>query len=379
MMNLGSVLSGSRQERDSNFEILRIVAMMMVILQHIALYGGWPSGLEQTFDLEPNSFFIQFIYHFGKIGVWIFVLITGYHMVCTKSPVVPRFLKLWLQVFTTSVLIDVGFILFGGVSADSIDWGTDLLPVMSGTWWFASTYLIVLPFIPFVNRMLTRLDRREHLTLVILMLLVWCVIPTFTHSGMYGSFIMMFLAMYTLGAYIRLHPESFARSARYYGTCTLTSIATLALLIALIDLIGPVDGFRPFESTLSWGDERSVMVVLISTLTFLTFKSIDVGRIRWVNLVAATTFGVYLIQEHPQFRHWIFETLDMGSHYGSADLVPYVIVCMLAIFAVCSVLEFVRMQTVERATSKAIPWMSRAVYRVQSLLVGDGKDGKDDQ
>ena len=120
------ILSDSRQRRDSNFEILRIIAMMMVILQHIAVYGGWPMDINQTFDLGVNSFFIQFIYHFGKIGVWIFVLITGYFMISSKSSVVPKYLKLWLQVLMTSLVIDLAFIIFGNVSVDSIEWKTDL-------------------------------------------------------------------------------------------------------------------------------------------------------------------------------------------------------------------------------------------------------------
>lgn len=311
--------------------------------------------------------------------MWIFVLITGYFMVSSKGPVVPKLLKLWLQVFTTSVIFNVIFIVFGDVPADSIEWTSQLLPVISGTWWFASAYLIFLPFVPFVNRLLNGLDRREHLTLIVMMLFVWFVIPSFTHSGMYGSQIIMFLAMYVVGAYIGLHPESFDKSAGHYGMLTLASIGLMALLIAVIDLSGPVGGLRPFESTMVWGEDRSIIVVLVATLTFLTFRRLDLGRIRWINVIASTTFGVYLIQEHTQMRHWIFQSLDMGSHYGSPDLVPYVLACMLGIFALCSVLEFVRMQTVERATTRLVPRMARAVYRAQSALVGDRRgDGSDD-
>lgn len=57
------ILSDSRQRRDSNFEILRIIAMMMVILQHIAVYGGWPMDINQTFDWgsTPSSFNLSII------------------------------------------------------------------------------------------------------------------------------------------------------------------------------------------------------------------------------------------------------------------------------------------------------------------------------
>lgn len=362
--------SNNKQERDSNFEILRIVAMMMIILHHIALYGGWPLDVGQTFNLSIDSFFIQFIHHFGKIGVWIFVLITGYYMVCSKSQIIPKFLKLFLQIYTTSVLVDVIFIVFGGVPANSIHWQNDLLPVLSGKWWFASTYLIALPFFPFVNKMLNSLDRGSHLTLILLLLIVWFVIPTFTHSGMYGSFVIMFFTMYTIGAYIKLYPKSFERSVKEYGLWTIISITLLATLIALANLIGPLDGFKPFETTLAWGNDSSIMVVIIAVLTFLTFKQTNVGHIHWVNVFASTMFGVYLLQEHDQFRAWIFEWMDIGNHYGSPDLILYVFGCMLVILVLCAILEYVRMQTVDRATSRLIPPFTKAIRKTLSCLVG---------
>lgn len=365
------VLSDGRRKRDSNFELLRIVAMMMVILQHIALYGGWPIVLEQAYGLDPNAFFIQFIYHFGKIGVWIFVLVTGYFMVGSKSPVVPKFLKLWLQVLLTSVIIDVFFVFFVGVSPDYVNWDADLTPFLSGNWWFATVYLIALPFMPFVNRLLSVLNRREHLTLIIITLVMWCVLPSFTYHGMYGSMVMMFLAMYLIGAYIRRFPSSFDRSAGFYGLLSLGAIVLLAVIILTINVIGLVPDVRPLDSAIVWGDERSLMVVLIATLVFLTFRKLNIGHRLWVNIVASTTFGVYLIHEHHFVRDWIFGNLDMGSHFNSPDLVPFTLLCMVGIFAMASVLEFVRIQTLERVTDRAIPVLSRVVYRAFDILTRD--------
>ena len=301
-------------------------------------------------------------------------------MVNSKSPVVPKFLKLFLQVYTTSILIDVVFVVFGGIPTDSVNWESDLFPVITGKWWFASTYLIALPFFPFVNRMLNSLDRKNHLTLIVLMLTIWFVIPTFTHSGMYGSFVIMFFTMYTIGAYFGLHPESTGRSAKQYGLCAIASIVLLAVLIALVNLMGPIDGFKPFETTLSWGHDNGLMVVLIAVLTFLTFKQINIGHIHWINAFASTMFGVYLIQEHEQFRSWIFELMNIGSHYGSLDLIPYILVCMLTILVFCAILEFIRMHTVDRVTTRLIPPLTRTIYRILSLLTSDTrKDRSQDE
>ena len=66
------------KERDSNIEILRIVAMLMIALHHLCVYGysGLEDGLDGwRVDLERNMLIIG-----GKIGVDVFVLISGFFL-----------------------------------------------------------------------------------------------------------------------------------------------------------------------------------------------------------------------------------------------------------------------------------------------------------
>lgn len=95
-----------------------------------------------------------------------------------------------------------------------------------------------------------------------------------------------------------------------------------------------------------------------------------------VNIVASRTFGMYLMQDRMRLKRWKFQTLGMDPTTDALKLSP-TLACMLGIFTPCSALEFVRMQTVERVTLPAVPLPTRAVYRVQSKRVGDGRgDGR---
>ena len=91
-------------KRQSNFELLRIVAMVMIIFHHFAYHGGFVWDFS-TITIE--HLWYNLIIMGGKIGVNIFVLISGYFLILNKDKIVNLFrkmLKLWGQIFFYSLL-----------------------------------------------------------------------------------------------------------------------------------------------------------------------------------------------------------------------------------------------------------------------------------
>lgn len=62
--------------RESNFELLRIVCMFMIVWNHFFTHGPWQ-------DAGINSY-LAHIFSFGKAGVDIFVMISGWFLVNSK-------------------------------------------------------------------------------------------------------------------------------------------------------------------------------------------------------------------------------------------------------------------------------------------------------
>ena len=76
--------------RESNIELLRILAMIMIIAHHFACHSNFDFPLtEVTF----NRVWIQFMHLGGKIGVDVFVLISGYFLINQKEIKVNKVLK----------------------------------------------------------------------------------------------------------------------------------------------------------------------------------------------------------------------------------------------------------------------------------------------
>ena len=85
-----------RRARQSNIELLRIFAMLIIIGHHFALYGGLGDCTEVYF---VNRVWIQFLMISGKLGVSLFVLISGFFLIKMPKLRMEKLIKLWLQVF----------------------------------------------------------------------------------------------------------------------------------------------------------------------------------------------------------------------------------------------------------------------------------------
>lgn len=67
------------KKRQSNFEILRIIAMFCIVLGHSMTHGVL---INSSVGLSATNFLIfRFLAYSGKIGVYLFILITGYFMI----------------------------------------------------------------------------------------------------------------------------------------------------------------------------------------------------------------------------------------------------------------------------------------------------------
>ena len=69
--------------RDSNIELLRIIAMFIIIIHHYTVHNGIDNF---SLPIGGNRFILE-ITRLGNIGVILFVFITGYFQIENKKRV----------------------------------------------------------------------------------------------------------------------------------------------------------------------------------------------------------------------------------------------------------------------------------------------------
>ena len=134
--------------RQSNFELLRIVAIAFIILHHIAVHGDWGNGgMFFPEELTFNAVVLQGFFGLGKIGVNAFVLISGYFLfgsvrdVCGRVRRLPRWLLSCLVPFgSIFVMVKLNKALHAVAKEKGVKLrGSSLLYIITG---------IILPILP---------------------------------------------------------------------------------------------------------------------------------------------------------------------------------------------------------------------------------------
>lgn len=331
--------------RQSNFELLRIIAMIMIIAHHFSLFGGFEFSND---TVNINRLWIQFIQIGGKSGVNVFVLISGYFLISTQGISINKAVKLWLQIFSYSILIFAIFV-FTGMEPFSIK---ELIkycfPLSFSQWWFASTYFVLYLVSPYVNMLLKSFNRTQYAKFLLFFGVLWCIIPTFTGKDIQSNNLLWFIYLYSCAGYLKL----FGFTGKFRAV-TYIMFSVIFMLLAftstvIFDLLGTKIPFFSYHATFFYG-YQSFPVFAAGILLFMGFLKIDIGHCPFINILSSSMFGVYLLHEHIYMRRFLWETIFSNASYTKSDiLIPYSLFVIAVVFIVCTLIELTRIYVFEK-------------------------------
>lgn len=326
-----------KKERYSNFELLRIISMLLILSYHFSLYGGW------TFSntMSVNRAFILFLSLGGKLGVNIFVLISGYFLVNSRFKL-QRLLKVVAAVFFYSVayLLIFKIVVPGDVNTENII--KSFLPVTFSQYWFATAYVGMYAVSPFLNSIIRGLSFRRYVQLLAVILVLLSFVPPTAAGPIVGGNISWFVFLYFIAGFIRKYPmpvfeKKGAAFLGFGGAYLFMFLIALAFTWLGFDFSDFTKLTGPLESM------NSLPELICSIFLFLGFKNIRLGSRHWINVIAGTTFGIYLLHENNFVRGYLWEKIFKTPPYtDSSLLIPFWAITMAIIFLSGSLIDLLR-------------------------------------
>ncbi len=327
--------------------------MIMIVGYHFAHHGGF---VFESGEITVPRLWLSFLDMGGEFAVDVFVLISGYFLIENKDRLfdVRKCAKLWGQVFFYSVLFFIIGVLTGFIDFSKLGMIGSLLPVSTNKWWFASFYFVLFLLHPFLNKLLYALKKRQYQRLLILLLVIWCIIPTLTNSKFSSNPLWEFVLLYMIAGYIRLYGIHPKFSAKHYALIwLLLTILTFASAV-LIMLLGRWNPVFNSYTTLFYGTMK-LPTLFRAIAFFMIFKCLKPSHAAFVNVISLATFGVYLLHDSDYMRFMLWNRIFQNASYrDTVFIIPYSIGVIALVYIACTVVEFIRIYSVELLYMKMI-------------------------
>ena len=349
------------QERNWGIDLLKMICMIMVIVQHI-LGHGW---IAQQINPESWKYSVVIgLESFSYLGINCFAMISGYVGVKTKyryTTLAIQWLKVWLYsiLFTLIVMI----VEPGTVTRDEML--TGFFPTIRRQWWYFTAYAGSFMVVPLINAGMRQMNKRQAGMCVAAMMFVFSGLNFFNGDPFNvgaGKNVLWLIVLYALGAYMG-----------YFGILEKVSIKWIALLAAgsAVLAVG-AGGITSRVCELFTGERNgywffhrndSPTTVLLAMTMLLLFSRLHIARgtklLKWI---APLNFSVYLIHDHPLVRRCtISEYARYLAELPKLWIVPGIILSAVVIYLICILIDALR----ETAFRK---------FRVkQRLLAAEGK------
>lgn len=309
------------RKRNSNLELLRIISMCGIISMH---YFGMGGAVQNNTFPNFSWFCTHFANSFAVPLVNCFVLITGYFMIDKN--------KFSLRKSIDCLVITV---LYGGISylitlcignnSLSIMGGIEaMFPFIVGKRWFVETYIILILFAPFINKVLRTLTCIKYRILLAVQLSVFCIWYSVGLSSPVldnGYGIINFLTLYMIGGFIRCNKEEKVLSwkrEKYLGIYVMCAIVTFGLSYFIN----------------SYGYAFITNIIGASAI-FMFFLKWDLGTKLLINKVSKATFDVYFVHSDFNTSYLLFFEL-LGAKYivDTPSMIPHLIAVIPAVWIV---------------------------------------------
>ena len=312
--------------RQSNIELLRIVAIFLVMVAHCKIWlgGGLPDLSEGMTAMFLGKHIIAAL---ASICVVLFVLISGYFSI---KPNLKSIVNLWTQIFFIYIcLVVIQSIKTGEVNVKSLI--TCFLPFSYGNW-FVKAYLVLMLLSPALNLLADKLTKKGLLLFLVnftAMAFVWgCIFHADAAGFNSGYSSVSFVYFYMVGRFLKLHVNN-SRSKWYYlvGYLLLSAVIFVGLIVKqnwVLYYCNPI-------------------LVLSAVSLFMFFVKWDIGHVGFINWVASSVFAVFIFHTREPIVGWLEEyNISKLNSLPYFEYLGLMFVVLVAIFIVAVLMDKIR-------------------------------------
>ena len=347
--------------RQSNFELMRIISMFMIVVWHVILNGVGLKVVSDNLALLFDIIRALFVIHVNS-----FVLITGYFQSTSKFHYKKVLSLVGMSWFyrIVAIIIVLAFSLTTLSNLDIIK-NAFVLP-LGHEHWFIHYYILLYMISPFLNKFIERTNQMELKRLVLTLVFINCFLPYLTNQGFFntsfGFSLYHFITLYFIGAYFRKYP---LKQSYHFKNMSIKHFRLLMVLIFLGCAFGSLTILYLGKYICSFAIPGSILfeigaifqthpaaydfpLIVVQSCAYFLFFSTFSFKNKFINNLSTLMIGVYLIHESELLKPYIYKLFPfLVDKHSPFEIILQIFVVACIIFISSVIIEYFRKKVVE--------------------------------
>ena len=333
--------------RQSNFEVLRLVLMLFILIHHgivmalglggIAGEYGWVCHLQDA-DI-PLMFFVN---SFCIVAVNAFILISGYFGIKLKSH------KVWslffAMMFYTLLFSSLPYLLQGDVKHAIIS----AAPFSQTQYWFVREYFFLMLFAPLLNHLFDTYSKKQVILFIAVLVLISCYIGFVWQKSVNrnGYNFVNFMLLYSIGRYLRQYNFQLRKYTNLAG------YIVCSMALGGICVFFAQNGHKDLSWQMTY--YNNPLIILSALFLFGFFRAIDL-KSSFVNKISQSALSVYLFTSSvwisKLWYDWVLAQYSVNHRMGGGILAIILATALLQ-YIVAILIDQVRLFLWNKVSSK---------------------------
>lgn len=330
-------------KRESNFELLRIISMFMIIFLHFCTFN---SILKNIPEFSFKYFIFNGLFYLCLASVNLYVFITGYFTIESKFKI-SKLIKLELEVLFYSIGIYFLVVVFGLEKFNYKHFFTDLFPTIFAKYWFITGYVFLYLLSPLINKFVKSLSKKQFDYTIILLFIVFVLIGTInpinrTLSLSSGYSLIWMIYLYFVGAYIKLHYNK--NDSKLKLIIIIIGCVAVKLLLDNFLMnythINAIKGIIDNKYTYN-----NLFIFIESVCIFLLFRNIRIKSnfvSKIIIFISSSTLAVYLIHMNYDIYLKMWKYINPIQYILNNKIYLCLLLSLFVIFFGCVLIDKIR-------------------------------------
>lgn len=335
------------KDRESNFELLRIFAMILIIIHHITvhvlykqmqpgyLYG--PGELFNNLAYYKKLTFVDFGFQVGKIGNALFLLLSGYFLCNKKEINISKTIK---KLLSQVLFITLALVIFGLVLQFFIR-DIPTLPTLqfyNDEWWFIGYYIIVIIASSIILKKY-KLSKKQYETILFILLALSSLHFIRMTKDLLSSNISICIIgvfYYLLGGYIKKYNpfKNISNTKLFISLLVIFGLSALSYRnFALANINASIlNKTTTYYQKFITYNEYNITIIITAIIIFELFKRLKIKNNKIINNISKVTFMTYLIHDNT----WSRTLMNIVNliYYLHNNTLQFVIRCFALILSI---------------------------------------------